>query len=69
MRAVEPHRYRVVVKGRLSERLGLGFAGVTLERRPGHTVLSGRGDRVELDALLERLRDLNIEPVSVDAER
>jgi hypothetical protein len=67
LRPVEPPGYRIVVKGRLSERLGAGFAGVTLERRPGQTILSGRGDRDVLEGLLERLLDLNIELVSVDA--
>jgi hypothetical protein len=66
---VGPRPYRVVVKGRLSDRLGRGFDGVTLERSPGRTVLNGRGDRAQLEALLERLSDLNIELVSVDAER
>jgi hypothetical protein len=65
---VGPRPYRIVVKGRLSDRLGQGFDGVTLERSPGQTVLQGRGDREQLEALLVRLMDLHIELVSVDAE-
>ena len=65
---MKPGEYRIVVKGRLSERLGSAFGGVKLERRPGQTVLSGAGDRAQLDRLLARLSDLNIEPLSVDAE-
>jgi hypothetical protein len=65
---VEPRRYRIVVKGRLSDRLGSAFAGVELERLPGQTVLSGAADSAQLDAVLERLRDLGIELVSVDAD-
>jgi hypothetical protein len=61
--------YRVVVKGRLSDRLGSGFDGVALERSAGQTVLTGRGDRPQLEALLERLSDLHIELVSVDVDR
>jgi hypothetical protein len=65
---MEPRGYRIVVKGRFSDRLGPGFDGVKLERRPGETVLSGAGGRAQLQATLERLRDLNVELVSVDAE-
>jgi hypothetical protein len=64
---VEPRRYRIVVKGRLSDRLGSAFAGMELERRPGQTVLTG-ADGVNLHAVLDRLRDLGLELVSVDAE-
>lgn len=60
--------YRIVVKGRFSERLASGFDGLELERRPGLTVLSG-ADSGELDGVLARLRALNIELVSVDAVR
>jgi hypothetical protein len=62
-----PERYRIVVRGRLSERLGAAFGELRLERRPGRTVLSGSGDQVRLQAVLDRLRDLGLEVVSVDA--
>jgi hypothetical protein len=61
-------RYRVVVRGRLSERLGSAFGELELERRAGQTVLSGSGDRERLDAVLDRLHELGLEVVSVNAE-
>ena len=57
--------YRVVVPGRLSERLGSAFRDVALERRPGLTVLRGQG-RAHLDSVLTRLSDLGIEPLEVE---
>jgi hypothetical protein len=63
-----PERYRIVVRGRLSERLGAAaFGELSLERRPGQTVLSGSADQLRLQAALDRLRDLGLEVVSVDA--
>jgi hypothetical protein len=59
-------RYRIVVRGRLSERLGSAFRDVTLERQPGRTVLRGDDGRARLDSVLARLHDLGIEPVRVD---
>ena len=59
-------QYRIVVAGRLSERLGSAFRDVTLERRPGLTVLRGDHARVRLDSVLTRLTDLGIEPIEVD---
>ena len=63
---MESKRYRIVVKGRLSQRLGSAFRDVTLERRPGKTVLSGATGQEQLDSVLARLNDLGIEPVSVE---
>jgi hypothetical protein len=59
-------RYRIVVRGRLSERLGSAFTDVTLERRPGRTVLRGEQGEARLDTVLARLNDLGIEPLEVD---
>jgi hypothetical protein len=61
-------RYRIVIRGRLSDRLGSAFAEMSLERHPGQTVMSGPADQTRLHELLDRLRDLGIEPVSVDAD-
>ena len=58
-------RYRIVVAGRLSERLGSTFRDVALERRPGLTVLRGTG-QAHLDTVLTRLSDLGIEPLEVE---
>lgn len=59
-------RFRIVVRGRLSERLGAAFDDVTLERRSGQTVLSGAPDQAELHSVLARLDELGIEPLSVE---
>jgi hypothetical protein len=61
------HAYRVVVRGRISERLGAAFDDLTLERREGQTILIGPTDQAELYGVLERIRELGIELVSVDA--
>jgi hypothetical protein len=56
----EPQR-TIVVRGRMSDRLGAGLHGMTLEREPGRTVIRGRADRARLEALLEALADLGLE--------
>jgi hypothetical protein len=63
---MDSHQYRIVVAGRLSERLGSAFRDVTLERHPGRTVLRGNQDRARLDNVLTRLSNLGIEPLEVD---
>ena len=63
-----PRQCRIVIPGRLSERLGSAFPQMSLERRPGQTVMHGVADMAQLDELLDRLRDLGLEPVSVDVE-
>jgi hypothetical protein len=60
-------QYRIVVRGRLSERLGTAFRDVTLERHPGRTVLLGQHAHTRLDSVLARLNDLGIEPIEVNA--
>jgi RNA polymerase sigma-70 factor, ECF subfamily len=59
-------RFTIVVRGRMSERLGAAFHGMTLERHPGRTVIHGRADRARLDELLEALADLGLEPAVRD---
>jgi hypothetical protein len=61
-------RFRIVVRGRLSQRLGSAFDDVTLERRSGQTVLSGAPGQADLHSVLARLNDLGIEPVSVEGD-
>jgi hypothetical protein len=62
-----PKRYRVVVKGRLSERFAAGFEGITLEAEAGRSSLSGPfADQAQLFGLLDLLRDFGIELVSVN---
>ena len=61
-------RYEIVVRGRLSERYESAFDGVTLEPRPGETRLhADLADQSQLYGLLNRLRDLGIELISVNA--
>ena len=61
-------RYRIVVRGRLSARYGSAFEGLELVSRDGETELCGPlVDQAQLYGVLERLRDLGIELVSVNA--
>ena len=65
---VGPTRYRIVVKGRLSERFDSAFQGVVLEPLPGGTALTGEfADETQLYGVLDRPRDFGIELVSVNA--
>jgi len=59
--------YRIVIKGRLSERLGSAFRDVTLEREAGRMILRGENGQARLDGVLARLNDLGIEPMRVEA--
>jgi hypothetical protein len=62
-------RYRIVVRGRLSERFAAAFEGLRVEPGPALTELSGPfADQSELHGVLDRLRDLGIELVSVNAD-
>jgi hypothetical protein len=61
-------RYEIVVRGRLSSRLECAFDGVTLVPCNGQTTLSADlVDQSQLYGLLNRLRDLGIELVSVNS--
>ena len=63
-----PQRYEIVVRGRLSNRYERAFDGATLVPRQGHTMLrADLVDQSQLYGLLNRLRDLGIELVSVNA--
>lgn len=67
LRIVARTRYRIVVKGTLSPAFGAGFEGVTLERMNDTTALvKSVTDQTELYGILERLRNLGIELMSVD---
>lgn len=62
-------RYKIVVRGRLSERYVAAFDGMTLESHAGETTLSGAFlDQSQLYGLINRLRDLGIELISVKAD-
>ena len=62
-----PVRYRISVRGRLTERLGSAFGGMTLEPAPGRTVLVGDiRDQSHLYGVLDRVRSLGLELISVE---
>jgi hypothetical protein len=64
---VGPSRYRIVLRGRLSERFESAFEGMALEAAPNQTVLVGEiRDQAHLYGLLDRLRDYGIELVAVE---
>jgi hypothetical protein len=66
---VGPSRYRIVLRGRLSERFESAFEGMALEPGPNQTVLVGEvRDQAHLYGLLDRLRDFGIELVAVEQE-
>jgi hypothetical protein len=64
---VRPTRYRIVLRGCLSERFATTFDGMALEPGPDQTVLVGDvRDQAHLYGLLDRLRDFGIELVAVE---
>jgi len=66
---VEPTRYQICVHGRLSERLAAALEGMTLHSGPVNTVFTGEvKDQSQLYGLLDRLRDLGLELISVQPE-
>jgi hypothetical protein len=61
-----PKKYRIVLRGRLSESFESAFEGMALEHSPNQTVLVGEvRDQAQLYGLLDRLRDFGIELVAV----
>jgi len=64
---VTTSRYRIVLRGRLSEHFEAAFDGMTLEPGPNQTVLIGEiRDQAHLYGLLDRLRDLGIDLLAVE---
>jgi hypothetical protein len=64
---VGPTRYRIVLRGCLSERFATTFDGMALEPGPDQTVLVGDvRDQAHLYGLLDRLRDFGLELVAVE---
>jgi len=60
-------RYRIVLRGRLSERFESAFEGMALVPGPKQTVLVGDvRDQAHLYGLLDRLRDFGIELIAVE---
>ena len=61
-----PTRYRIVLRGCLSDRFATTFDGMALEPGPDQTVLVGDvRDQAHLYGLLDRLRDFGMELVAV----
>jgi DNA-directed RNA polymerase specialized sigma24 family protein len=60
-------RYRILLAGRFSDRFASSLDGVTVDRVGDHTaLLTTPRDLAHLERLLERLRNLGIEPISVE---
>ena len=60
-------RYRIVLRGRLSERFESAFDGMSLEHGPNRTVLTGDvRDQAQLYGLLGRLQEFGIELLAVE---
>ena len=65
-----PTRYQIKVRGRLTERLGSAFAGMTMETGAGQTDLVGEiCDQSHLYGILDRVRSMGLELVSVEPFR
>jgi hypothetical protein len=61
--------YQICVQGRLTERLAAALEGMTLHAGPVNTVFTGEvKDQSQLYGLLDRLRDLGLELISVQPE-
>ena len=66
--AARPTSYRIVVRGELSQRFSAAFEGMTLATSDGLTVLTGTVvDQAHLHGLIDRVGDLGLELVSVNA--
>jgi hypothetical protein len=64
---MQPTRYRIAVRGRLSGHLASAFEGFALERDDEYSVLVGEiRDQAHLYGTLDRVRDLGLELVSVE---
>jgi hypothetical protein len=63
---MEPKLFRVVVRGRLSERFASAFDGMELVAGAGETVLLGSLDQAQLWGILDRTREFGFELVRVE---
>jgi hypothetical protein len=65
---VAASRYRIVLRGKLSESFESAFDGMTLEHGPNRTVLTGDvRDQAQLYGLLGRLQEFGIELLAVES--
>jgi hypothetical protein len=66
--AVRPTTYCIVVRGELSQRFSNAFDGMTLVARAGQTTITGPVvDQAHLHGLIDRVGELGLELVSVNA--
>jgi hypothetical protein len=66
---MEPTRYRITVRGRLTERLGSAFQELALEPGLGYSVLVGEiRDQAHLYGVLARICGLGLELMSVEED-
>jgi hypothetical protein len=66
---LQPTIYRIGIRGRVTERLGSALEGMRLEAGDADTVFTGEiRDQSQLYGLLDRVRDLGFELVSVEPE-
>ena len=60
-------RYRITVRGRLTERFASAFEGMALEPGRGESTLVGEiADKAQLFGLLDRVRNFGLELVRVE---
>jgi hypothetical protein len=66
---VQPTMYRICIRGRITGRLGSALEGMRLEAGAIETAFSGEiRDLSQLYGLLDRVRDLGLELVSVQPQ-
>jgi hypothetical protein len=66
---VQPTTYRICIRGHVTERLGAALEGMRLEAGATESVFTGEiRDQSQLYGLLDRVRDLGLELVSVQPQ-
>lgn len=66
---MQPTMYRICIRGRVTERLESAFEGMRLEAGAAETVFTGEiRDQSQLYGLLDRVRDLGLELLSVQPQ-
>lgn len=66
---MRPTIYRICIRGRLTERLGSALEGMSLEAGATDTAFTGEiRDQSQLYGLLDRVRDLGLELISVQPQ-
>jgi hypothetical protein len=66
---VQSTMYQICIRGRVTERLGSALEGMHLEAGTTETVFTGEiRDQSQLYGLLDRIRDLGLELVSVQPQ-